>query len=403
MKPFLLLYAGMLCCTVIRAQQHYRTLESYIALAQDSQYAIRNALLEERQADADKRAAGRALLPSLGATAGYEYAGTRISGSGYQATAGLATRFPLFQGGFLRKQFAYRETLWEYARAQSKRSAAGVKWTVVELYLRTLQARADRTAARQVAAQLDTYARDHIAAVTDYLRQKYARIVAAQDQAYQLSYQQLMTYLYLPLNNDDSLVDPGRIVPVYNNFDAAIDNGLLTDAGLRVDRFYLAATEALVQYKERAAWPALYMEGYYGPLWQQTGTVIYQGTDFNGRLSLRLNVPLFNSGTIRKEKEQALLSAQQAALRLKEDERLLYQDMFRYYIQHQISSRNFHKAEAALRTAGYWLTATRPDTGTTVDLLMAADQLYTAWLDRNAAWNQLVYQTLWIDFNSGRL
>lgn len=401
MKPFLLLYAGMLCCITGWAQEHYWTLESCIALAQDSQYAARNALLEEQQAGADKRAAWRALLPAISATAGYEYAGTRIAGYGQQAAAGLVTRLPLFQGGFLRKQLSYREAIWEYTRGQRKRTAAAIKWAVVELYLKTLQARADRAAAREVAAQLHAYATEYSFVATGYLLQKYDQVVAVQEQAYELSYRQLMTYLYQPLNNGDSLVDPGRVTPVYGNFDAAINNGLLTDAGIRVDRLYLAATKTLVRYKKRAAWPALYMEGYYGPLWKQTGAVTYPGTDLNGQLSLRFNAPLFNNSSIRKEKEQAVLSEQQAALRLKEDERLLYQDMFRYYAQHQLSSRNLYKAEATLKTARHWLTATRP--GTTVDLLMAADQLYTAWLDRNAAWNQLVYQTLWIDFNSGRL
>ncbi len=393
----------MFWTTAVRAQEHYQSLSSCIKQAQDSQYVVRNAQQEAFLSEADKRNAARALFPALSSIAAYDLNSTRLTGTDSRASAGLELHAPLYQGSYLRKQLAYRQSVYAYAQGQHKRVRAGVKWTVVTLYLDAIRARTNREAAQQVAVLLTGYAREHPGVVWDLLRQKYNRCVAASELDYRKAYQQLMEYCYQPVTGNDSLVDPAALMPYYNSFDLAIANGLLTDAGLKADRLYLKVMQDLVVYKNRAAWPSFGLDGYYGSFYRGPQPLRFAAMDLNGQLLLRLHLPLFNMGNLRKEKEQARTSGRQAAMRLQEDERLLYQDMLRYYTQHRLCRDNLQHAEATVTAAGQWLNGISAHPDTAEALLLATDQLYQALLDRNEARYQLIFQTLWIDFNSGQL
>lgn len=355
MKKYIIL-ASILFVHFIQAQQSTDsdkktwTLEECIAYAIENNISVKQAQLSKNRTEANFLATKSLRLPNLTGSASQNFTNGNsidpitsdfVSQQINSTSLGLNSQLTLFQGNQINNQIKQGKILLDQYALYEEEAKNNITLSITESYIQLLYAKENILIAEnnlevskkeeeRAKARLDAGSiaiKEYTDAQSQTATNQYVLINAKNDYALQLL--SLKQQLELPPNTNFEIADQDDIIlDLVPDLNEVYSEALENLPEINASKINVSLSEKDLDIAKGGYLPTLSLTGSLGSGY--TSTQDYNFSDqldlnFNQRLGLSLNVPIFNRNKTKSEVQAAKINIDIAKLELAQEEKDLYQ------------------------------------------------------------------------------
>ena len=355
MKKYIIL-ASILFVHFIQAQQPTDsdkktwTLEECIAYAIENNISVKQAQLSKNRTEANFLATKSLRLPNLTGSASQNFTNGNsidpitsdfVSQQINSTSLGLNSQLTLFQGNQINNQIKQGKLLLDQYALYEEEAKNNITLSITESYIQLLYAKENILIAEnnlevskkeeeRAKARLDAGSiaiKEYTDAQSQTATNQYVLINAKNDYALQLL--SLKQQLELPPNTNFEIADQDDIIlDLVPDLNEVYSEALENLPEINASKLNVSLSEKDLDIAKGGYLPTLSLTGSLGSGY--TSTQDYNFSDqldlnFNQRLGLSLNVPIFNRNKTKSEVQAAKINIDIAKLELAQEEKDLYQ------------------------------------------------------------------------------
>ena len=326
------------------------SLEDCISYALENNITVKQAVLEKNSTLQNYKAAKSSRLPNLSGSASQNFTNGNsidpitsdfVSQQINSTSLGLNTQVTLFQGSQINNQIKQNKLLVDQYSFYEEQAKNNIILSITDSYIQLLYSKesiiiaennlvASQKEEEQAKARLDAGSialKDYTDAQSNTATNAYNLITAKNDYAQQLL--TLKQLLELPNGTTFQIAEPAGIgedlIPDLNQvYSQALEN--LPEINAR--KINISVSEKELDIAKGGYLPTLSLIGSLGSGYTSTRDFNFSDQldlNFNQRVGLSLNVPIFNKNRTKTEVENAKINIDIAQLQLAQEEKDLYQ------------------------------------------------------------------------------
>ncbi|MCK0192334.1 TolC family protein [Arenibacter sp. F20364] len=361
--------------TPVDSDQKIWTLEECITYAIDNNITVKQAELSVKRTEATYLATKSLRLPNLSGNASQNFTNGNsidpitsdfVSQQINSTSLGLNSQVTLFQGNQINNQIKQGKLLVDQYTLFEEEAKNNITLSITESYIQLLYAKENILIAEnnlevsqkeeeRAKARLDAGSiaiKEYTDAQSQTATNRYLLINTKNDYALQLL--SLKQFLELPPNTNFEIAEAdGIILDIVPDLNEVYSTSLENLPEINASRLNVSLSEKDLDIAKGGYLPTLSLAGSLGSGY--TSTQVYDFTDqldlnFNQRLGLSLNVPIFNRNKTKSEVQTAKINIDMAKLELAQEEKDLYKKIETAW-QNAITSQSEMEAADIARNA----------------------------------------------------
>ncbi len=409
MQKFLFSAVFLICChgvlwsqAIGTVEDKIWTLQDCIAYAIDNNISVLNARLTLENAEIDYRQSKSERLPNLFGNASQSMTNGSsidpitsdfVSEQIHSTSLGLNTNVPLYQGGELNHRIKQNRLLADQNSLYVKEAENNIILSIAEAYLQALYghealkvaennlmvSEKEMETAKIRYESGSTAKKDYSDAIAQKATNKYNLIAAQKD--YDLQLLTLKQMLELGPETNFQIENPDTS---YNGVYPIEDKMIIYEAALGTlpeldaSRMDIDISEKDLDIAKSGYLPSLSLSGSLGTGYTSTRELSFSDqfdVNFNQRIGLSLNVPIFNRNQTKAQVQKAQINIEKSKLNYRTEEKELYKKIETAWQNSIASQEQLLAAQAAsdAAKASYELAKKQYDLGalSTTDLVVS--------------------------------
>ena len=376
MKRKLILCAIALLSLTAGAQKKW-TLKDCIDYAMQNNISLKQSRLSKQSATEDRKQSQAALLPSLSASTnqGITYrpwlnsgsTGVEIDKATYSGTYGINAHWTVWNGNQNRNQVKLNKLMEEQAELQSEQTANSIQERIAQLYVQilymsesigvyqqTLETSKKNEERGQQMVEVGKMSKADLAQLSAQRATDEYNVVEAQGQlaSYKLQLKQLLELtddqpfdIAIPEISDDEVLAE---VPALNS---VYEQALLSRPEIEASQLAIKRSDVSLAIAKAGWMPTLSMTGGIGTSSNSLNSNSWGKqikTSFDATAGLSLSIPIYDGRQTKTQVNKAKIQQLSARLSLLDEQKTLYSDIQRFWLNAQTNQQKYQAAKASV-------------------------------------------------------